>query len=1292
MLKGSSNWEVWKFRTSIMLKAKGAYEVCVNKEKPTEDEDKQLKEWIVKDRVAQEIITSRVDEIQLRYLVSCETAYAIWNKLLAIFDRKSEVSLHVVQQQFFAYKYENRGVSHHISRLEDMVSKIKMLGEEISEKMLMTKILISLPSDYDHFVPAWESTENKSLNELMSRLLIEEERLLSRRDGDGESSSETAFASRSKPLKCSICQKTGHDRSKCYKNKSNLHANSDKTKNCFYCKKPGHFVKDCEVLKKKDGKNVKRHAYMALTSENMQSGHFWVVDSGSTEHMTHERHIFDFIDPVSRKVKISDGSCLEAKGIGDISIQTFNGIEWVPGIFKNVLYVPELKVNLFSVSSTVDKGHKFKIEGDSCKITDKNDECWAVGSRDGMLYKMKIMYDNMFAANSNTTVSTLFDWHVKLGHQNFSYIKSVLKKHNIDFSESSEFCESCIYGKQHINSYGKSTSPAENVCDIVSADLCGPMETTSVGGSRYFLLLKDHYSKFRFVYFLKTKTDIVSKFKMFLASAKRHTGRDVKIIRTDNGLEFVNSEVKSVLDSYGIHHQKSVSYCPRQNGKIEREMRTVVESARTMLISRQLDKCLWAEAVNMAVYVLNASGTSSIKGRTPWELWYGSEFKSFSDLHEFGVEVFVHIPKQKRRKWDAKSRKGIFVGNDLDSKGFRVYFPEEHKIDVVRDVVFKPSSPVTLVQTNSYRLVFPTEDVQIEMESEDLGDDRTAPEEEEEPFRGFEDTEDCLIEKEPMLPKKKEEPRHSYNLRKQEEIKKPSKYQDYQSAAYFCDFEDLSLDEAISDPGWNSAMEEEMEALTKNCTWTLVDLPLEKKPLTCKWVFRKKISDEGEKKKARLVVRGFEQQQGIDYTETFSPVAGYESIRFLLALAVRRNYLLYQFDVKTAFLNGNLEEELYMLQPEGFRDGTERVCKLVKSLYGLKQAPRNWHSTFSMFLSEQGFVSCAADECIFVKTGENLVILCLYVDDGLILGKSKTEIINLLDKLNKKFNITFGEAKNYLGMRIQHINDSIFISQPAYTWKIMARFKMEQCDPVSTPMEPHHEEINKETAKNKPYREAIGSLLYLSNVTRPDLAYSVNYLSRFMENPTIEHWKELKRIFKYLKGTYNYGLLYEKGSNLQIYSDADFAGDLSERKSTSGFVITMSGAAVAWGSRRQNCTALSTAEAEFIAACEAIKELMWIVYLYQEVDFYNELTPFFIDNKSALCMIEKNDGKTLRRTKHVRVRFHFLLEHCNKVFSFNHIGSEKQISDILTKPLGRCKFEFFRLLLGVKSFFEDNNN
>ena len=448
-----------------------------------------------------------------------------------------------------------------------------------------------------------------------------------------------------------------------------------------------------------------------------------------------------------------------------------------------------------------------------------------------------------------------------------------------------------------------------------------------------------------------------------------------------------------------------------------------------------------------------------------------------------------------------------------------------------------------------------------------------------------------------------------------------------------------------------------MTSLQENEVWDLVKLPAGRKTVGSKWVYKIKTGADGsvQRYKARLVAQGFTQKYGTDFDETFCPVVRQGSLRLLIALSVQNGLTLHQVDVTTAFLNGTLEEEVYMHQPEGFvyQRKEELVCKLKKSIYGLKQSPRCWNTTLDTYLKELGFTQTASDPCIYYrKTGGDMLYIGVYVDDIILGAKTEKQLQEIKDELSKEFEIKdLGKLKYFLGMKVvqDEASKSIWIGQPAYTEDVLKRFGMENCKPTSTPVNASSK-LQPATDQDEPvnqteFQSAIGSLMYLAVSTRPDIAYAVNNLAKFISKPQKEHWTALKRVLRYLKDTVNYGILYrQEGSNECIgYSDADWAGDVSDRRSTSGYIFMLGGGAISWSSRKQKCVALSTAEAEYVALAGAAQECIWLRQLIAELEGSSQ-SPMLLyeDNQAAIAMTK--NPQFHGRAKHIDIRHHFVRE------------------------------------------------
>ncbi|GJS07648.1 retrovirus-related pol polyprotein from transposon TNT 1-94 [Tanacetum coccineum] len=447
------------------------------------------------------------------------------------------------------------------------------------------------------------------------------------------------------------------------------------------------------------------------------------------------------------------------------------------------------------------------------------------------------------------------------------------------------------------------------------------------------------------------------------------------------------------------------------------------------------------------------------------------------------------------------------------------------------------------------------------------------------------------------------------------------------------------------------------------------------------------------KKKVWLVARGYRQEEGIDFEESFASVARLEAIRIFLAFAAHIDMAIYQMDVKTAFLNGNLREEVYVSQPDGFVDPNKPnyVYKLKKALYGLKQAPRAWYDMLSSFLISNDFSKGSVDPTMFIRReGKELLLVQIYVDD-IIFAASTPELCDLFAKIMcSKFKMSMmGKISFFLGLQISQSPRGIFINQSKYALESLKKYGFESCDPVDTPMvEKSKLDEDKEGNVVDPshYRGMIGTLLYLT-ASRPDLQFAICMCARYQARPTEKHLNAVKRIFRYLKGTVHRGLWYPKDSSfaLTAFADADHAGCQDTRRSTSGSIQLLGDRLVSWSSKRQKSVAISSTEAEYIALSGCCAQVLWMRSQLTDYGFGFNKIPMYCDNKSAIALCCNNVQHS--RSKHIDIRFHFIKEHVeNGVIELYFVNTEYQLADIFTKTLGRERIKFLINTLGMRSF------
>nr|AAL31657.1 Putative Zea mays retrotransposon Opie-2 [Oryza sativa]AAM08711.1 Putative Zea mays retrotransposon Opie-2 [Oryza sativa Japonica Group]AAP51900.1 retrotransposon protein, putative, Ty1-copia subclass [Oryza sativa Japonica Group] len=487
-------------------------------------------------------------------------------------------------------------------------------------------------------------------------------------------------------------------------------------------------------------------------------------------------------------------------------------------------------------------------------------------------------------------------------------------------------------------------------------------------------------------------------------------------------------------------------------------------------------------------------------------------------------------------------------------------------------------------------------------------------------------------------------------------------------------------------------MHEELENFERNKVWTLVEPPSGHNIIGTKWVFKNKQNEDGliVRNKARLVAQGFTQVEGLDFNETFAPVARIEAIRLLLAFAASKGFKLFQMDVKSAFLNGFIQEEVYVKQPPGFEnpDFPNHVFELSKALYGLKQAPRAWYDRFKNFLLAKGFTMGKVDKMLFVlKHGDNQLFVQIYVDDIIFDCSSHALVVEFAETMRREFEMSMmGELSYFLGLQIKQTPQGTFVHQTKYTKDLLRWFKMENCKPISTPigsiavLDPDEDG---EAVNQKEYRSMIGSLLYLT-AYRPDIQFVVCLCARFQASPRASHRQAVKRIMRYLNHTLEFGIWYSTSSSICLsgYSDADFGGCRIDRKSTSGTCHFLGTSLIAWSSRKQSSVAQSTAESEYVAAASCCSQILWLLSTLKDYGLTFEKVPLFCDNTSAIN-IAKNPVQH-SHTKHIDIRFHFLRDHVEKGdVELQFLDTKLQLADIFTKPLDSNRFAFLRGELGI---------
>ena len=813
-------------------------------------------------------------------------------------------------------------------------------------------------------------------------------------------------------------------------------------------------------------------------------------------------------------------------------------------------------------------------------------------------------------------------------------------------------------------------------------DLMGPMQVESLGGKKYAYVVVDDYSRFTWVNFVRNKSEVFEVFKELCQKIQREKDCSVVRIRSDHGKEFENSRFEEFCASEGIAHEFSSPITPQQNGVVERKNRTIQECARVMIHAKKLPYHFWAEAMNTACYIHNRVTIRSGTSVTLYELWKGRK-PTVKYFHVFGSKCYILADREQRRKMDPKSDEGIFLGYSTTSKAYRVFNSRTkvmmESINVVVDDIGKEEDVADDVGTSFLMDNGSSQDNEVKEDNVQENNDTPVIEEVENTNRN------------PSIRILKDHPTDLIIGNLNEGVKTRSR-EVVSNACFVSKLEPKNVKEALTDEFWINAMQDELCQFKRNEVWELVPRPEGTNVIGTKWIYKNKSDEQGivTRNKARLVAQGYTQIEGVDFDETFAPVARLESIRLLLGVACFLKFKLFQMDVKSAFLNGYLNEEVYVEQPKGFVDPNcpDHVYKLKKALYGLKQAPRAWYERLTEFLVTHGYRKGGIDKTLFVKEKDGkLMIAQIYVDDIVFGGMSDEMVQHFVRQMQSEFEMSLvGELTYFLGLQVKQMEDSIFICQSKYARNIVKKFGLDNAKHKRTPA-PTHVKLSKddkgENVEQSLYRSMIGSLLYLT-ASRPDITFVVGVCARYQAEPKVSHINQVKRILKYVSGTCDYGLLYSHDSSSVLvgYCDADWAGSADDRKSTSGGCFFLGNNLISWFSKKQNCVSLSTAEAEYIAAGSSCSQLVWMKQMLSEYNVRQDVMTLFCDNLSAIN-ISKNPIQH-SRTKHIDIRHHFIRDLVeDKVIILEHVSTENQLADIFTKALDAVQFERLRGRLGV---------
>lgn len=1432
MLAGNKvNFAAWKQLVTAQLMQLDLYEgVTVNP--PARVETK-------KDGAAQQIIRTMMTPSEAAKMGVCDSASSLWKKIIESYEGSREEIIRSAGRQFMQFtRKKNEDMASMIGRFETLISKLKAVGHEVGEGEKIFQLQQASPDNVKQFIRFWSITnragtldqlirdikgdqeflscENSEENENMALAVIDKQKYEGQRPYSYQGSRPSSYqGSKGNSYQGSRANSyQGYKPNSYQGSRPNSHTGSGQIKTCYKCKKRGHIARECRSnLHTSYRTNTNNNpvdkfnevAMMALDGNsivdtpNNSKEVMWLADSAATQHMTGDYKILtNFKDFDKPREIITAGQRTSALGYGDFHYSN----KWSKGVLKDVLWVMGLEFNLLSLDKAMRCGYDTLIDSKGQRIIISQGNSIKMVGQKLPNFLMAIMLMPTHEKQVACLGVSMETWHKRLAHS--SSTGTILSKNMVDgmdVSGSKEIiCTDCKFGKIcRTNHPTRKTDLSDPNSLILHMDTFGPVKKSSICGSKYMLIMIEEYSGFRQVRFAEDKSQIKNLVKILITFMEVNTKKKVKMIITDQGSEFKNADLDSWCLKHQILREYSATYTPEQNGRAERGIRSIIESARTLLIESKMSVELWCEACKFACYALNRTPSPRIPSMTRYEVLLNKK-PNISNLRMFGeYAITLNKGSERNDKFGSKGKLVRIVGYASRHNTYTVWDEINEKLEVTCDITFLPpnytppseykvnqeeiyiplmsdrdddfmgvnlpsnvmteqstsgvhtrinntesniqsckqqmmkrvranDNLVSLDKTDSNIAMPDNQDVEVVNQNVtksglDVSDNfNVEPERFSTPgLANPVESVDELVQSpdpvgypfiqdfvSPIEGRKKDEKiditfdkdidSQNVTTRRGEKLFIPWDRSSFHSPHNLKKNDDAALFVLDTEPRnykqisarcdkneWLKAIQEELISINKNKTWEPVDARGDERLTKTKWVFKNKVMpDRSIIRKARLVATGYSQVYGIDYNETYSPVAMLTTIKLLLAFAFRMNYSLRQFDIKTAFLYGDLQEDIYLETPEGVNLEKGKILKLKKSLYGLKQSPRNWNIKFNNCLQQFGLERSEADQCLYYNEDRSL-ILAIYVDDGLVVAKENSLIKRLLESLSLVLELTESECSTFLGIEIEIRNDIMILHQSTYVQKLIQRCNMDDCLPVSTPEKTGQFNCIESPKLDEtfPYRELVGCLLYLSTATRPDISHAVNIASRTNE-PTVAHKEHIKHILRYLKRSYNWGIRFNKTHDGQLYaySDSDYANDLLSRHSTTGFCILYGNGPIVHRSSKQRVVALSSTEAEVIAITELAKDIICCRNVLGSITKQKTLlgTIIFVDNISAI-KIFKNGGSK-QRTKHVDIRAKWIQEklETNQI-SIQHVPTEYQAADFLTKPLQRKKFEWNRKFL-----------
>ncbi|QRV97073.1 Retrovirus-related Pol polyprotein from transposon TNT 1-94 [Ceratobasidium sp. AG-Ba] len=1306
-LRGTDNYNVWRIQMEDILTDLELYDY-VTRKSPKQlpmitkisEKNPEYEKWTKNDRKALSNIRLRVDGNVLTHIQSCTYSADAWDLLAATYQVKGTVGLIDLRRKFFSHRMsETDDIEEHIQRMRGWFQQLNQITPgTCTEVDWITTLVASLPDSWDTFTQSISFQFDASdanilanqISDLRSRILAEAHR---RNTRNGEAKS---FFSSNKPnhnrstrtesrapdkskSKCNNCGKIGHWAAECRAPGGGAYKRSHQNKS----NKGNSHNRRFDSPKKHQNGNARTHIAIsgetkdyAFASRDKQTKsiskrkQIWLADSGTTTHIAKERSAFhSYTQATGYITGVAGQEPIVGRGTVLLRCKTGpNKHQYSTIKLTNVAHVPDAPVNLISLSLMTDKGMRISLERDRLTVLSPNNDKVAIGSklRDravGNLWSINaqtISDPQAESEKSNGEIvmfkqkgRTWLEWHKTLGHINVKTLKRLKETNAVDSMEIAEDseglnfeCDACMQSKAHVQPFPKdSRTGASEIGELVVTDVWGPARIASIGKYKYYVSFTDVATRFTIIAFLRHKDETINEYKSFEAMINTQKDKRIKRVRFDNGGEFVNKKWTDHTKLNGTILETTAPYSAQQNGIAERLNRTLAEKAQAMMIEASAPKFLWSEAITYACYLKNRTPTQ-VNGKfwkTPYELFWNKR-PEISRLRPWGAKCYILNQGENVSKLDAKT----FTGANRILHSRNVSFPRvyAHDLGTQQDpdwgetVVPPAEGEMSQSDSAAERLKEPTgiggeHSSKVESESKPSND-----------LKGKGELKDIKTKVE-VVKSPTNSPTSTHSAQTESSTLPSRSTMRFvprdKSNPELDDIKPLNTRTRRGDPNADLRIMESERGGVKS-------KPQGPTP-TGKAMFTIKRDENGTPihYRARLVAQGFSQAPGIDFGQTFAPVVRLDSIRAIASLANQNDWDLRQLDVHSAYLNADVDEELYMRQIPYFEDGTNRVLKLKRSLYGLKQAGRMWNKLFDSKFKRIGYQACKTDACVYrrMTTRDDqlqVAILAIHVDD-IMVATSTNNTDQIISELLREFEMRdLGPIRHFLGINFIRDLESAGLKN-AYA--------------AHTPMTPNVQLTRHEG-------------------TKPNFKYGM-YIAQFTSCFGPTHVTAVKHTIRYLKGTASHGLTYRRstdGFGEVGYSDADWGSSLLDRKSISGNVFLLGGAAISWSAKKQTTVALSTMEAEYMALSHACTQALWLRQFFEEL-YYGADAPTLLlsDNLAALTL--SVESQYHGRSKHIDIRHHFMRDVIEKrKVSTLYVPSKENLADVFTKALPAPQFSY----------------